>query len=42
MRYAIVGFVSDFKIRRYQIIVDLDAQGDRLKKLFLINFWIYV
>jgi len=42
VRSAIVRYVSGFKIRSYQIIVDLDAQDDKLKKIFLTNFWIYV
>ena len=38
----VVESVGGFIIKRYQIIVDLDTQGDKLKKIFLINFWIYV
>ena len=42
MEYTVVESLGGFIIKRYQIIVDLGAQGDRLKKIFLINYWIYV
>ena len=42
MEYTVVESLGHFIIKRYQIIVDLDTQGDKLKKIFLINFWIYV
>jgi hypothetical protein len=42
IEYTVVEPVGGFIIKCYQIIVDLDTQGDKLKKIFLINFWIYV
>ena len=35
MEYTVVESVGGFIIKRYQIIVDLDTQGDKLKKIFL-------
>ena len=35
MGYTVVKSVGVFIIKRYQIIVDLDTQGDKLKKIFL-------
>ena len=42
MGYRVVDSLGCFIKKSYQIIVDLDTQGDKLKKIFLINFWIYV
>ena len=38
----VVESVGGFIIKRYQIIVDLDTQGDKLRKYYYIKFWIYV